>query len=203
MDKRDIKTWGKCGLWRWTIVLKRSTGQWSGSSPSKWAGKEEVMTRVKDSQTLNVSARPSAGFLNGLHGGWPSSRVIGRLSNISQKRRRYFFQCVLRIKKSFPSGLQLSFLHVSEVRNCITFPFLNKSLAWNKDDRDCLVKHIPVWRKMNCPKMELLLLEERFCAQYSLLPRDGSCHWPMVYALRWGFWGRRKEKRFGKYSEVT
>lgn len=155
------------------------------------------MARVKDSQTLNASAHPSAGFFNGLHDGWPSSGVIGRLRNISQKRRHYFFQRVLRIKKKiFPRGLQLSFLHVSEVRNCIIFPFLNKSLAWQKDDHDCSVKHLSVWRKTNFPKLELLLLEGKRNCVVNIFCYQGTAavigRWLMLWDVSSEEGGKRR-----------
>lgn len=91
-----------------SIVLMRLNSQWSGRSQSEWASKVEVMVRVTDSWVLNVSGHLLAGFSKGPKDGWPSSRVTCRPANISQKRRHYFFHCVLGTKKSFLEGLNLS-----------------------------------------------------------------------------------------------
>lgn len=163
------------------------------------------MARVKDSQTLNASAHPSAGFFNGLHDGWPSSGVIGRLRNISQKRRHYFFQRVLRIKKKnlsqrpavvFPSCLRGQKLHHISILKQVSS--MAERWSWLFSEAPICVKE----NEFSKVGVTLARRKEKLCGQYFLLSRDGSCHWPMAYALRCEFWGRRKEKRFGRDSEV-
>lgn len=165
--------------------------------PSKWAGKvgsDGQSEGFADPQCVSSS-------LSWLFQ-WPPWWVTQFRSHrqtqkhLTKEEALFLPACFKNKKKIFPRGLQLSFLHVSEVRNCIIFPFLNKSLAWQKDDHDCSVKHLSVWRKTNFPKLELLLLEGKRNCVVNIFCYQGTAaaigRWLMLWDVSSEEGGKRR-----------